>query len=455
MTVEQAIKTLFNSLRPSQQKVFINLYESSAMKNVLHISRRFGKTRILIVIAIITAISAPDQQIRFATVTQKAAKKMVHPQIKSLFKLLPAKFRGRWNTQDGSYKFPNGSEIHLAGVNNGNAEDLRGTESHLSIVDEASFIDELGYLIDSVLLPQHITTKGKLLISSSSPLSPAHEFVSYIQEAKQNDAYLAYNIYQSDYDQDTIEFFAKETGGKDSIAWRREYENELIVDDETSIIPEWHDSLVQDFTTDEYRKFYHNYESLDIGVRDKTAILFGFYDFKKATLFIEDEFTISGPETTTRNIATAVKEKEKILNYEKVYKRVADNNNLLLLNDLNTAHDLVFFPTSKESLAAMVNTVRLLVKDKRIIVHPRCKELIGCLQYGVYKDNSRSEFGRSKTYGHYDTLSSLIYLARSLDLTTNPIPQSYNYNPNIFDPNSYDNNEGSDLIRKVFNIKRK
>jgi hypothetical protein len=87
-------------------------------------------------------------------------------------------------------------------------------------------------------------------------------------------------------------------------------------------------------------------------------------------------------------------------------------------------HQLHFIPTDKGTLEEMVNTVRMLVRSEGLIVHPRCKQLIGCLNYGVW-DDRRSLFKEHKIYGHFDALAALIYLIRNLDRSTNPIPHDF------------------------------
>ena len=67
-----------------------------------------------------------------------------------------------------------------------------------------------------------------------------------------------------------------------------------------------------------------------------------------------------------------------------------------------------------------------MVADGRIVVHPRCTQLLGCLKYGVF-NNKRSEFARSNVYGHYDHLAALIYLVRNLSTHSNPIPADHGF----------------------------
>jgi hypothetical protein len=445
---DEVIKYLFDLLKPVQKSMFRKFYSNNNRKSVVHCSRRLGKTYLLCVIALITAINKSNAQIRYASVTQKAVRKMIHPIFKELHMNIPEEFRGKFNSQEGAYVYQNGSMVHVAGVNNGHSDDLRGTAADLCLVDEASFVDDLQYLVESVLMPQLLTVPdSKLIMASSSPLTPAHEFANYIQQAELNKSYYAYNIHEGGYTPELVAEFCKEAGGALTTTWRREYMNELIVDEQMSIIPEWSDKYISEYKPTRYDKFYHRYEAMDIGVRDKTVVLFGHYDFMKATLIITNEIDISGPETTTKAIADLIKSKRTV----EPYRAVADNNNLLLLNDLSLHFQIEYYATNKDTLPAMVNELRLLVDAGRLQVSPNCKQTIGCLKYGVYQDDKRKMFGRSSSYGHYDALAALIYLVRNLDIQTNPIPRSLDYSENTHDPKNYESNP----INQIFNIKER
>lgn len=454
MTPEAAIKLLFEGLKPVQKKMFLAFFAQSKRKAVFHCSRRLGKTHLLCVIATCVAISKPNAQIRYATFTQKALKKMVLPIFKQLFLSLPRKYKPTFNIQEGSYNFKNGSQIHLSGVNNNQADNLRGVSSDLGLVDEAGFCDDLSYLIESVLMPQLLTANGKLIMASSSPLSPAHEFADYINQSKIDGSYSSYDIHKAGYKPELIAEFCAEAGGEHSTTWRREYLNEVIVDEVLAIIPEWNSqTYVQETKPDAFYSYYHRYCAADWGVRDKTAILWAYYDFKRAKLIIEDEFSCSGSDSTTRNIAENVKLKEAALGYKEIYRRPADNNQLILLQDLASEFNLHFYPTNKDTLAAMINEARLWVQQGRVIVHPRCKELIACLEFGVFASDKRSEFGRSKSLGHYDMLAAFTYLIRNIDQATNPIPASYGKAENVFSPENWEESPTTQTIKQIFNIK--
>ena len=347
---------------------------------------------------------------------------MVHPIFKEIFKTVKKEYRPKWNSQEGAYLLPCGSMIHIAGCNNGHADDLRGTAADLCVVDEAAFIDDLSYLVDSVLMPQLLTVPGSmLLMASSSPVSPAHEFVEYINDAKIDGYYSSFDITQGGYSEDLIKEFCKEAGGETSTAWLREYLNKIIIDDDYAIIPE-----ARDFTTGiEYtieRKYYQNYVSMDIGIRDLTVLLFGYYDFKRAKLCIERELVMNGPQMTTPVVAKeGMKIEERIFPENIEVRRVADNNNLLLLQDLGLLHDYHFAPTSKDTLEAMVNEMRIWFKQGRIEIDPSCTVLLQSILFGFWNEQ-RKDFGRSKALGHFDAIAALMYLIRNIDQVTNPIP---------------------------------
>ena len=454
MTNKTAIKRIFDSLKPVQKQMFLSCFVNKKRKYVIHSSRRLGKTYFLCALSICYALKKANSHVRYASVTQKAVKKMVHPICKKIFELLPKEKRGKWNSQESAYIFKNGSMIHVVGVNLGRADDARGTDADLFVVDEAGFVDELCYLVDSVAMPQLLTIDGsQLIMSSSSPLSPAHEFTSYIASSRLEDYYASYDIYQGQYEDHIIAEFCKEAGGPKSTTWRREYLNELIVDEIMSIVPEWKDSYIVDAVArDEYYKYYHKYESADWGVRDNTALLFGHYDFRQAKLKVEREFILSGHETTTKNISDEIEKIETELQWKDIYRRVGDSNEIIIMQDLGATYSKHFIPTTKDSLAAMVNEMRLWVQSGRIEIDKSCKNLIGCLRYGVFQDEKRITFGRSKDFGHYDALASLMYLIRNIDQHTNPVPQTHGVDlRNSWVPQKEQDTEIQATFRKLFN----
>jgi hypothetical protein len=141
------------------------------------------------------------------------------------------------------------------------------------------------------------------------------------------------------------------------------------------------------------------------------------------------------PKMTTEILANEIKLKEKSLLFDpnKVTRR-GDTNNPILIRDLTRLHSLSFGIVKKDSLAAMVNNTRLWFSEDRIRISPKCKFLIENLRSGIWDSTERKDFCRTTTLGHCDGIAALMYLLRSVDQQTNPIPKEFYYDNNTFVP---------------------
>lgn len=419
-------------LRPIQKEIYQAIRNHAGLKYVVNASRRLGKSFITVTMALEDALQTRNGIIRLIAPSIKMLKNITLPLTRFIAEKAPWNVRPIWKASESKFYCPTtNSEILLSGCNGGHEDDARGTTCHNAYLDEAGFIDNLEYLVEDVLMPQLLTTKGKLVMMSTAPRSPAHKFCEYALKAQQEGNYAQYTIHQAGFEESILEMFKKEAGGEESTTWKREYLCQFVVDTNYAIVPEWKDHFVQDVPRDEFFPYWHKYVAVDIGVSDFTAVIFGYYNFKTTCLVVEDEIVMHGPSMTTDKLAAAIKAKEQILWQGKdgkamnVQCRIGDNNNLLLLQDLSLMHGLPIAPTGKDTLEAMVNHLRLFVNNARVVVNPRCKHLIGCLQNGIWAENRR-QFARSSVFGHFDGLAALIYLVRNLDVHTNPIPALYN-----------------------------
>lgn len=184
---------------------------------------------------------------------------------------------------------------------------------------------------------------------------------------------------------------------------------------------------------------------------DKTVTLFARYLFRPAKCYVEDELVLEKPDFTTEKLANQIKAKMSLLGYPKFTRAIADNNNPILIMDLNNIHGFAFYPTTKDELEAQVNEVRLWVSSGRVVVHPRCKELIGCLKNGVWNEK-RTTFDQSKNFGHFDALAALMYLIRNIDVATNPIPATFgmNQDTHAIITTKHENSESMKMLKQIF-----
>lgn len=401
----------------------------------IEVSRQMGKTTWAVAKACETAIQNPYSSSRIGTAFYGDLRAILLPAFRFVLTTCPEDLRPKFLESKGLFVFPNGSEILLVGLDR-NPEKLRGARLRLIVIDEAGSCssEKLRYTHISVIVPAttHEPNAKVVFLSTTPPEGAAHYFCQVADKAKLHGGHVKLTIHDNPLlTRDRVREIATEMGGEDSVEFRREYLCERIIDAKRALIPEFSEQRhVQVAERPAYFRFLHTYESLDTGVRHLTACLFGYYDFPKAKLVIENEFTLHGHEVTTKNIRRRVIETEKALGYESLYRRPADNDNLILLQDLagdefdeqgNRLPGISFYPTGKDSLEAMVNAVRLLFADDRILIHPRCKMLIGTLSSGLWNEK-RDDYEEHELYGHADCLAALVYLVRNLDRHTNPIP---------------------------------
>lgn len=474
MTPEQAnsivaaASDIRKRLKPCQETMLQGILSNDWFTYVIKCARRLGKSYLLCTLAVMVCLLKPSAQVRYAAPTAKALRKIVRPIMGKILRTCPKELRPTWVASEGMYRFPNGSEIHLAGVNGGHADDLRGTECDLFLIDEARDIDDLHYLVHDVALPQFLdadgnVVKGRRLVVASSPAAnKAHEFSIMAEEAKLRGSYAHYDIFAGGYSAETIRMFFREDGLPEedvqaliegrhadirSTTVKREYLALDVIDEELAVVPEWSSRFVVEREPTLVDHFYHRYIFMDIGVqRDFTVLLFAFYDFLGGYLYVEDEVVIRGPSVTTPLIARGIFERTgfpkeitdeaKTLvfktglllppnppraEYADCYRRISDNSHPLLLNDLSATYSVSFTPTSKDKLHEMVNSLRVWVKSGKLRVHPRCKHTIGALESAVW-NRLRTEFDHSRIYGHYDAVAAMVYGTRGTDVQTNPIP---------------------------------
>ena len=409
--------------------------------HVINCARQFGKSFTELVVMVEYAIRYPDSTMLFVSPLKSQAFEIIYG--KSFFRIFescPAHLLPKNNRE--TLTFANNSRIRVGGTDNHNYENLRGGSASMLILDEAGFMSHLDSGVLPALRPMLQETKGKTIYSSTPPPNLDHPYVDIYRDHRDKGHVNHFTIFDNkNMDDDGLTKLLEETGSTRehyTTLFRREFMAEFVQEDTVQIARDWNDENVAAVEHDEFFPYYHKYVALDPGVVDLTAVLYGYYDFQQAKLIIEDEFTINGPELTTELLSNAIKDQLHALNYsEKPYRLIADNNNLHLIQDLGKLYGLPFIGTSKTRLESknnqdegMVNKLNMWLRQGRVIIHPRCEQLLGCLRYGIWvESNGTRQFGKSKKYGHFDHLAALMYLVRNVDIYTNPVPHTHNFNP--------------------------
>jgi len=409
----------------------VAIAESKAKKYVINSARRLGKSYLLCLLAQEYARQHPNSQIKYAAETQRSVKKIILPLMRQIMETCPKELRPKFQSHDGVFLFANGSEIHIAGAALDQADSLRGTACDLAIVDEAGFIDNLEYLVDSVLLPQTLGRPHSRIILASTPSrTPDHPFVhKYMAAAMADNAYSKYTIYDNPrITPQEIEEFKLEAGGENTTTWRREYLAEIVTETSNAIFPEAAAEGMLDAQVFELPRptCFVPFTAVDLGYVDYTGAVFGYYNFLKNLVVIEDELLFN--RSTSESIVRQILAKEQSLwGTNKPRSRVVDGP-ALVIADLNETHKFNCRYAEKTDLTASINRVRIDITNARFAINPRCTNLISQLKFAVW-DASRTKFARSSA-GHFDLAAALLYFCRSLDRTSNPFPADYGYDPN-------------------------
>lgn len=423
--------------------------ESKHTITVWNCARRFGKSYELLNEAVEFCLNNPGAQVRYAAATQKQVKTIIVPLIDDLLSLFPIDCMPLH--ANGIWTFPNRAKLILAAADYKDGDALRGVASDLVVVDEAGFVKKLKYLVQDILLPQLLTTNGRLIMASTPPRSIAHEFVEYVQLAVKDNSYSKKTIYDNPrLSTFQIEEVIRQCGGKDSDTFKREYMCELISDSSARIIPEFDEK--QHVRKVQIPVYYQQYVGADFGLKDYTAILFGYLDFTRQKLVIQDEQVFN--YKTTQEMAEAVKAVEERLwkDHTRQAIRIGDNE-LQTLWDLQAQYKLTFKPAVKYDKEAAIAQLRDGFVHGRIEVWPNCKNLIHQLNNGVWNE-ARSSFERNDSLGHCDAIDALIYMYRHINWRLNPIPEVHPNKHIQFIPTEKPNSkEGLDAWRKIFKVK--
>lgn len=410
-------------------------------QRLAYIHRQFGKSHLSELIAVEVALQKKRARVTIVAPTQKMMRAILIPNMATLLEDCPADLKPTFNALDNVYTFPStGSTIRIDGADSGGAENLRGRANDLVIIDEAGFIRDLKALIHDIILPSFLTTNGRLIAITTPPKTAGHYCAQLRHRLSAAGAFLKFRL--SDNVSITPEVrarWAEECGGADSATYLREYECEEITDATAAVVPEWNSGailkLVKDVPAPD--PYVSRLVGMDLGWSDPTALVFGYYDFKTARLMIQDELVLR--RARIEEIARETKRVEELYwPGQRPYTRISDVDPMVLA-ELSAAHGLSFRPVSKVLKEQMVNELRTWVRQERIIVDPRCWQLIAQLEAAVWT-SSRRTFEHTEAFGHFDLVDALVYLLQAIPRQHNPyptMPEGVGFHTHHYDPADY------------------
>lgn len=459
-------------LDPAQKDIDERVKASKEKIQVVLCGRRLGKSYWALVHAIETCLKKPNIIVKFLAPTKTQIDEIIEQIMPLVINDCPDELRPTQLKSKFTYKFHNGSKLQLAGNNNGHVEKLRGGFAHLCIVDEARDCDGLQNSVRSVLIPTTANTKGKIILLSTPPQDPEHDFIKFIEDADTKGTLIKKmteenpRITQEEM-QGMIDAYP---GGVKNPEFRREFRCEILKNFEYSAVPEFTEDLEKEIVLDWKKPAYYDcYEAMDLGFKDLTVVLFGYYDFKNAKLIVEDELVMNFQENEN-NLFKLVKEiqRKEGLNFtdpmtneiKSPSMRTSDINYIVMKEINNWSSGLInFLPIKKDDKQAMVNSLRIMIQNKKIIINPRCKTLIAHLRNVKWSKSNKSIFERNTEQSHhYDAVDALCYLIRVVEYNRNPYPAFYDRSQQdliiLNKPRGYNSQDG-DIVKKMLNFKRK
>lgn len=391
---------------------------------VFEATRRFGKTTTELVIAHEELRTREGWVWRWCEPWKEQARKIVMPEMEIIQDSCPFHLRAKFYRTDSFYEFPKtGARLYLLGVNEDRGESARGSYAHRITADELGSWVDPQYILNEVLLPQLLTTRGQIHKMSTPPKDLGHYWYTEKEQAIRDGRFIQRIITDVDVlsDQER-EAFIQSMGGRTSTAVRRELFCEPVSDPELLVIPEY-DDTVHDVPDDYPRpEFFDAYVFGDQGHDDNTALLFAYVDFLKQELVIEDEFVISGKNTEL--IMNSAKERELALwKKQPPCRRIMDANKQLLY-DYGSIYQYWMEMAEKDEKEANYHHLRVGFQQKKIKIKKRCANLRYQLKVGLWKDDKKSDFKRDPRSKHLDAIAALYYGYRIVNWRRNPFPQN-------------------------------
>ena len=431
-------------LDATQRKIKDSIGAATERKFFLLCSRRLGKSFTLVLEAFETALKKPLSRVLYLAPTGKDAADIVTDIVDGhLLPDCPPALRPDYDKQQKVYSFKNGSTIRFKGVNGEHAENLRGGAADLVILDECGTMDDLAYVVSSVVMPMTLTTNGRVLLATTPSRSPGHDSVAIYEDLAGRNAAVKFTILDNPRVPNEVKAeFLREAGEPEGLADAivegtaapttttalREYFCEFVTDAASAVLPEFTAEASQEIVKSSSRPAYFDaYVAMDPGFQDRTAILYGYWDFRRARLVIEDESLLHRPSTS--DIAAEIVRKERHnWSAQEPYARVSDVDPRLIA-DLWQLHRIQFRASEKQDSLGAINLVRNMVQSRELEINPRCVHLIRQMKNAIW-NNKATDFARAGTKspdGHFDLVAALKYLCRGVNRHHNPFPEGYGF----------------------------
>ena len=339
--------------------------------------RRFGKTT-LAIRELCYHARTPDQTCWYVAPSYRQSKQIVWEQLKArLFKLNWIK---RANEAELTITLKNNSKICLRGADN--ADSLRGVGINFLVMDEVASIPQEAWT--EVLRPTLSDTQGKALFCGT-PKGIGNWLYDLYQNNDENWEGFQFTTLDGGFvPQEEIESARKDL---DKVTFTQEYEGTFQTYSGVIFYGFDRKENVQDFTFDKPQSIIH--VGIDMNVNPMSAVIFVIKDGK---VLVIDEVEMYG--SNTDELANEIVSRfpnTKIFAYPDpaCRQRKTSAGGRTDLSILQNAGFICKVPTRHQAIRDGVNAMNSKLcngaNERGIIIHPRCKKIINCLERQIYK----------------------------------------------------------------------
>ena len=415
----------------SDQLVIYNqiklLIEQGQKEFALRIARQYGKSYLIVVLALEICIKNPKVIVRILGPTLDSIKNIVDDNLQPIVEDAPVglvqriKSDKRYRVGHSSLRIGTMERAHIdSTARGGNAYAIFCEECAASVKSE-----DLKYAVESVINPQLLRSSGQtgggLLCYITTPAdSPEHYFHTTVEPPLiKKDCFFTRTVYANpQLTPEQVTLAIDRCGGEGSEAWRREYLCQLFRSESIAIIPEFCERHIQDFTQPMYKRLY---TCVDFGgSRDHHHAILYYWDYYLGKMYVVDE--VHAPnQTPTAELIRRI----SVMESRDAYGPIARWGDLpgQLGVDLNSELDWPIQQTAKDDRDAALANLRNMFLLDYIVINPNCRMTIRTLQAGRW-NLQRTDFLRSDELGHCDAIDALLYASRNLD-KTDPNPKRY------------------------------
>jgi hypothetical protein len=383
-------------------------------------SRRFGKSVLVVLLAIEECLRFPKENIFIYAPSLGHGIAIVDEKMELLLQDCPPGLVRRIGS--GRRWKVGKSNLIIGGFDKVNVKRNKGLQARKIFTEEAceSDSDQFAYAVREVLSPLLLHSKGSMIHATTLPKDLNHSFVTRtVPSCKAANSLFIYTIGQNPLlDDEMREQAIVDSGGVHTAEYKRNYLCEFVREESTVVLPSFLRSKhVHKLTAQTFSNWIVFGDSG--GTRDKTFVAVGCYVFQLAKFLILEEKVYEN-NTSSLIIADGIKDLLKVVPSEEVCDVCIDMPGQLLI-DYRTVHGINVTLPNKSDFDSSINALEVAFSERfnSIMIDERCAFLINSCENGRF-NKTRQSFERTESLGHCDAIAALMYGWRMVDKVTNP-----------------------------------